>query len=165
MRDLVYVHAGARKPEGENFAYYATAIFDDERGRNCACSVIEKLPASHNAHFRAIQCYANALDLIHKKQSGLIDNGIKQVLIVIADASLKKWIKTNKIPSNYKEAFEKLHTLYGFGGAREIKINVGLANNTVKNQIYKYCTEEYLGKAQRKEEFVSVLDMLDGTDE
>lgn len=146
MGNTVYVHANMRKPEGKSYAYYATLMYGDVRGRTLLHSNICKLDnQSENTHHRALQCYVNALDLVYNHQSELIENGVTNVLLVLSEKTLGQWLK-DVPPIKYRSTINRINKMYAFGGIREIKLDVGLASDEIKNRAYHFCSKEYLSR-------------------
>ena len=146
MGYVVYVHSDARMPVNKTYAYYATGIFADVKGKNLLHTKVVKMEhQSNNLYTRAIQCYANALEMLYQHQQEFLDDGVTNALLVLNSKVICKWIK-DKPPVKHQEIFDRIHQLYGFGGSKEIRLTVGLASGTVKNKMYEFCAKRYITK-------------------
>lgn len=162
MGYLVYVHTNARKKENKNYAYYATVMYADAMGKQIVASEVQKLGnQSDNVHLRAIQCYVNALELIYKNQTKLLEDGVTDVALVLTGETIKKWLKGGA-PKQYRKILDDIHTRYNINGSRGIILGVGLASTEVKNKVYMYCDERYVNKGKEGIKNKSVLEMLEG---
>lgn len=146
MGYIVYVHTDSRVPVGEDTVYYSTVLVANSKGSDVVrYDTYKDILKSDNVYLRAIQSYKNALDFVYKNQGELIKNGVSDVIIVLDNATVRKWIEVGA-PIKYRDELNRIHNIYGFGGSKGINITVGLGGKKLKNIASKYTYEKYVRK-------------------
>ena len=156
---VAYVHFDSRREDGTNKVYYAAVIFADPQGKDIVRAEIKKYTeGAENSYLRGLQSYVNALDLIYKAQGDLISEGVTNVLLVFEGSTLLKWLR-GRVPMKYKAVLDDIHSLYGYGGPKEIRLTVGVGGKKLKSKVYQYCNERYLKEYSKEGEYVSFEDL------
>lgn len=165
MGYVAYAHFDSRYEDSEPAVYYASVIFADIQGRDIVAAEIKRrTEATDSVYLRGLQSYADTLDLIYKTQSQLIADGVTNILLVFEGTTLRKWLK-GEVPLKYKNALSDINMLYGFGGTKEIRLDVGIAGKNIKSRVRKYCNANYLRRYGADTEYISLDELVNSITE
>lgn len=152
----VYCHFSFRRPKGSSVGIFAACIFADEAGRVSVARKVREFPLWLNQqHVTAIQAYEHALLSIWEWQGKLLSHGVTDVILVTDNSILAGWIEEPKKNKEYIQWMQRAVSSYRTGGAKEIMLNIALAEPRASEKSYKYCRPELVenhrsNKAVRK---------------
>lgn len=147
MIDTLYCHFSFKRPRGEDFGYFAVAMFTDLVGKpkhliyRNTCK--KKLWQDHQ-FVTAIQSYENTLSEIYKNQGLMKQYGITNVMLVTDNSTLAGWIEDHKKNKEYTQWMERAVQPYRRGGVKEIVLSIGLMDTLNYEKSYKFCKAEYV---------------------
>lgn len=147
MVNTLYCHFSFKRPRGEDYGYFAVAMFTDLVGKpkhlifKDVCK--RKLWEDHQ-FVTAIQSYENVLNVIYKNQGVMKQHGIENLMLVTDNSTLAGWIEDPKKNKNYTAYMEKAVQPYRRGGSKEIVLGIGLMEPLNYEKSYKFCKEEYV---------------------
>lgn len=171
----IYCHFSFKRPKGREYGLFAVAFYVDYVGKRLILQETKKFKLWENQQFvTAIQSYHNALETIQEYQGMMMAAGINRVMLVTHNSILAGWIENHDKNIEYTDYMERAVELFRVGGAKELRIGVGLCDVRDSEKSYKFCREDkvinkYCDDRDTKDienriklkEYKSVLDIID----
>lgn len=140
---MAYCHFSFRRPRGDNYGIFAACIYADEAGKRLVCRKVREYPLwMDHQHVTAIQAYEHAMRCVWEWQGQLMAHKVTDIVLVTDNSILAGWILDHKKNKEFTSWLQKAVAPYRTGGARELMVNLGLAEPRASEKSYKYCKPE-----------------------